>query len=328
MDHGRGHHSGLTLTNHSIPGGHDENSRLKGGRWDGEGTPQSAAQVPCSLFWGSKNSQPFLPKIEGPLLQIMGRPASEAEDALLENEIIPDSMPCFPEGDSMSSTERDQGPWDAVLSPDGEGSTGVVDRSKLLWESNLIPISEALGAPTTEHPASCNCGQLGPIALFSLPEATESVTRNSSQSLATHTRQNDWRMDTEERKDITELMSNFSMRPDSARQLWHKNRVCQAYHGTPEAGRPSSGYWGPPQPFSHTDSGEARALQPPQLDLGPTQGCASPKPYCEWSDTQAHADTNMHIEKPSQAHQHQHEHLHRKKHFRMKTDTDLGHPTL
>ncbi|XP_043837443.1 uncharacterized protein LOC122739807 isoform X2 [Dromiciops gliroides] len=246
----------------------------------------------------------------------MGRPPSEAEDALLENEILPDSMQYFPEGDSMSSTERDQGPWDAVSFPDGEGSTGVVDRSKLLWESSLVPISEALGAPTTEHPASCNCGQLGPIALFSLPEATETVTRNSSQNASAHPRQSDWRMDTEERK---ELMSSFSMRPDPARQLWPKTRVCQAYHGTSEAGRPTTGYWGSPQP-------EARLLQPPHLDLGPTQGCASPKPYCEWSDTQAHADMNMHIEKPSQAHQH--EHIHRKKHFRMKADTDLGHPTF
>ncbi|XP_072487436.1 uncharacterized protein [Notamacropus eugenii] len=275
---------------------------------------------------GSKNSQPFLPKIEGPLLQIMGRPPSEADDTLLENEILPDSLPCFPEGDSMSSTERDQAPWDVALSPDGEGSTGIVDRSKLLWESSLIPISETLGAPSTEHPASCNCGQLGPIALFSLPEATESVTRNSSQGLSTHHRQSDWRMGTEDRKDIAELMSSFSMRPDSTRQLWPKTRVCQTYHGTTEAGRTTSGYWGLSQPFGHTDSGEARVLQPPQLDLGPTQGCASPKPYCEWSDTQAHADMNMHIEKPSQAHHH--EHIHRKKHFRMKTDMDLGHPTL
>ncbi|XP_074068192.1 uncharacterized protein LOC141505856 isoform X2 [Macrotis lagotis] len=277
-------------------------------------------------FLGSKNSQPFLPKIEGPLLHIMGRLPSEAKDALLENEILPDSMPCFPEGENMSSTERDQGPWDVALSPDGEGSTGVVDRSKLLRESSLSPISEALGATTAEHPASCNCGQLGPIALFSLPESTESVTRNSSQSLSAHSRQNNWRLDTEERIDITELMSSFSLRADSARHLRPKTRVCQAYHATPEGGRPSSVSWGSPQPFSHADSGEARVLQAPLLDLGPTQGCAGLKPYGEWSDTQAHADMNMLKEKASQIHQP--EHTHRKKHFHMNTDTDLSYPTL
>ncbi|XP_007474295.1 uncharacterized protein LOC103096409 [Monodelphis domestica] len=276
---------------------------------------------------GSKNSQPFLPKIEGPLLQIMGRPPSEVEDALLENEVLPDSMPCFPEGDSISNTERDQGPWDVVLSPDGEGSTGVVDRSKLLWESSLAPISEALGTPTTDHPASCNCGQLGPIALFSLPEATEPVSQNSSQSpqvLPTPPKQNDWRMDKEEKKD-PELMSSYPMRPDPARHIWPKNRMCQAYNGAPEAGRPTSGCRGP-QAFSYTDSGEARALVPPQLDLSSTQGCATPKPCCEWPEVQAYTDMKMHIEKPSPALKH--DHTHRKKHMRMTTDTDLGPPTF
>ncbi|XP_020854526.1 uncharacterized protein LOC110216856 isoform X2 [Phascolarctos cinereus] len=294
--------------------------------WEMDISIQNILSFCFGRFLGSKNSQPFLPKTEGPLLQIMGRPPSEAEDALLENEILPDSMPCFLEGDNMSSTDRDQNPWDVVVSPDGEGSTGVVDRSKLLWESSLTPISEALGAPSTEHPASCNCGQLGPIALFSLPEATESMPCNSPQGLlSAHHRQNDWRMDTEERKDIGELMSSFSLRPDSARQLWLKTHVCQAYYGTTEAGQPTPGYWGPPQPFIHADPGEARVLQPPQLHLGPTQGCASLKPCYEWSDTQALTDMNIHIEKSSQILQHEHIH---KKHFRMKTDTDLGHPTF